>query len=541
MRNKKKIIIISTVVATVLIITAIAVLVILSKDSGTEENNPRSESENIDDRKEKDPEEEIFEDDMELPGKVAAFIEINSEDDLAALNGYDSVEELRIVNADLSDFRFLSEINVRSLVIRDNNTPFDLEFVNERYLESLSILACDVKDRSLISNFKNLKNFEYMLYDIAPDVELGFLSDCSKLQKIKLQNLIFTDCSFVENMDQLETFSAYRCGVDDLTPFKNCHSLKELSLIISGVSDLSPLKDLKLRTLKIEESMVEDVSPLEKMSEKSLSTLSLKDNYISDVSPIKKGKKLSEADLSCNFISEFPSHLASINMLDLSYNNISNISEQDIAKIKKFSPVLNLFDNLLDESVMGTLASIDTVRFTTVAGNIISVTEAIEYNKKMKEALKFCDKGEDDEKVFRAVYYVCQNTLLDISLVDPYKDDAYGVFFTRAVCGGTTDLTNSICKHMGIKASRYHGDIDDADDDMMHVWSVVNIDGRYYHCDAMQSMGFYDSYNMPLIALISDDDIKTYGHLLIAKNIPKSRNSLSNERREEIIQFILSE
>ena len=130
-----------------------------------------------------------------------------------------------------------------------------------------------------------------------------------------------------EELAGLNTLTATRHGIEDLTGIEHCINLQTLSLDGNRISDITPLSSLaKLQTLSLQGNAISDITPISSLAE--LQTLSLGGNAISDITPISSLAKLQTLSLHDNAISDITplSSLAKLQTLNLYRNAISDIT-----------------------------------------------------------------------------------------------------------------------------------------------------------------------------------------------------------------------
>ena len=483
-------------------------------------------------------EDEEDEEDEEITGTFAQKIEINDKADIDTALEYDNIEYLKIEDANIDDFSFLKNIKIDMIQVINNDYPFDMECINADAIKQLYFHNTDIVNQSYASNFKRL--FYFTIESAKNNTELtslDFLKDCKKLTEIYVQNYAIKDLKFAKKLKKLQNLTITNSAIESLDGIENCSDLTRLYLTDSMVSDISALSSLKKVTeLKLSNNYIKNVDSIKF---KNLTYLNLSDNLIKDASPLSKNPKLGFLDLSRNYISEFPSELISSGIsIDLSYNNIKKITDKDKSALESSGTDVNLFDNLLDSSTLKELADCTNIFFETechIGTLTLSADGAIKYNDKIHEILS--DMGDDDdENIMRIAKYIKENCMMDYTYEDAYKDSAYGALFTKAVCTGFTDLTNTLCRHLDIDVKTYHGDLDDPNDNVRHVWSVCN----GYHMDAMHGKVHKDSRNYPKLVFLNDEQIETYGYILDAINIPKITAEKSDAERNAIIDSIES-
>lgn len=456
---------------------------------------------------------------------------ITCEDDVAEAMKYDGINYLKIDHANISDFSFLKDIKISLLQVLYNDYPVDLSYVNPEYIEQVYFHEAELKNTEAFDNFKYLFNFVMLTNRNAPDSgNFEFLANCKNITQLQIINYGITDLSFVRNMKKLVTINIENSAIEDISALSNCTELLDVILPSAKISDINGLSNLKLQCVDLSNNYISDITPL-KNSMDTMSTLNLSKNYIENIDVLNNTEWCTYINLSCNYISYIPENIIKDEYLvDLSYNNISYITPEVKDKLKNTSGSVNLFDNLLDKATMEEIANYKSSFFMTCNESYLEPSQAMEFNNKIMEILPMFQSGSDKEKVVKIVKYVMENTKNNYNYDDPNKDNAYGALLSESVCGGHTDLTNTLLRHVGIKSKEYHGDFKDPNDNERHVWSYVFIDGKYYHCDSSQTSSFKTPDGLPKLVLLSDSEIKSYGHITDAMNCFPSSYTTEEER-----------
>lgn len=516
------------------------------KDDKAQVAQETTEKENI-----SDEEVTSSDDELEQPQNYADKIVIATPEDVNTAMQYDAIRYLKIDSANISDFSFMSGIKIDLLQILYNDHPVDLSYLNKD-IDKLYFHNVEIKDTSVISEFSDLtyfamKNDSNVPY---PD-EFDFLSPCTKIEELEIENYGITNLDFAKNMKQLKKISVINSSIDDICGIKDCTSLTTITINRAMLEDIPSLAATEVYTLSLRDNYISDISPLKNMDKHLLSFLDLGDNFISEIDDgiFDDAKHLWTVNFDRNYLTELPPFSFRYeSVIDLSYNNISSVSEEKIKEIVDDKVQINLYDNLLDEETVRKLDNltyynehleedVKCICYTTGSENELDIEQVIAYTNKKFDALEKCNKGNDKEKLFRVSDYVCSVMKLDYSYSSMYMSDSYGALCDKAVCGGTTELTSTLLRHMGIRSKDYNGDYEDPYDDSRHVWNVVNIDGKYYHCDAMQGIARKAEDGYIRILMVDDEQMKGFGHILDALNrYPCS--AISEEERMKIVEGI---
>lgn len=484
---------------------------------------------------EKDEKEEVV---KEEKAEISADkIVITSEEDIQEALKYDSIRYLKIDKANIKDFSFLKNINIELLQVLYNEEPLDMKEINSSSIKQIYLHNVELKNEQEISSFSNLENFVLKHNDNRKDVtNLDFLSECKKLTNIEIENYGITNLSFAKEMKDLKNLSVINSSLEDISGISNCKQLTDITLSEGKIQDIGVLKNLnKLKSIDLSDNYIDDISGI---NSKELVYLNLKNNFIKDVSSFNPSNLLIGINLSQNYITDFPTHFIKDGIsLDVSYNNISTLSNEDKSLLQNTNVFVNLFDNQLDSRILNEVAYYPTIYFETEQG-ALTPEQAIEYNKKIKEILSTMNKGEDKANAIKVNKYIIHNCRMDYTYNAENKDNAYGALFDQSVCTGMTDLTNSLFRHLDIKVKSYHGDFKDQTDNARHVWSIYQVGNEWYHCDAMQSKLYKDEKGYPKIVMVSDSQIQEYGHILDAINVQKCNSEVSKEERNDLISKI---
>ena len=464
-----------------------------------------------------------------IPG-IHKFI-LDSPEDLSEVVLYDNIKYLKIDSANISDFIFLKDLNISLLqVLYNEQSPLDFSCINAEEIEQLYLLNVDIVNTEAAADFQNLFYFVLKHGANQPQLtNLDFLSECTKMREIQIQNYGITNLDFAKNMSNLQELSVIHSSLEDMSGLSNCSALSSLTLSCGKLKDISAVGNLKnLRSLDLSDNYIENADAACGLLAHSLSNLNLSDNFIAEVNLTHTPNTDIRLDVSHNYISRLPKELLDFSEVNLSGNNICELSEEVKAALRTTKCYINLYDNLLDEDTIREIARNDYVYFGQY-----TVDQAVEFTNQIKKILSFLETENDYKKVYQIVNGVTNSIRLDFSSQTPHKDAAYGALFEKTVCTGSTDLTNALCRHSGIRVKQYHGDFGDINNGERHVWTLVQIDGNFYHCDAMQNKGKTDP--LPYI-LLSDDEMKKYPFLLDALNVFACEMTISKADREALQQ-----
>lgn len=465
--------------------------------------------------------------------KHADKIIIYDVKEVKELAEYTSIRYLKIDEANISDFSFLKDIDIEMLQVISNKYPIDLSCINSEAIQQVFFFDTQLENINAVKNFKNLTN--YIMKSISSNnqiTNLDFLSECNKLNKIVVENYAITNMDFAENLEEIVSVDIKNSAIEDISGLKNCNKLYELIITKSKVSDISVLRNFKdLEYVDLSNNYIKDVSPLEYAN---LYYLDLRDNFIQEINMLDKNNTLKNFDISKNYVSEFPINLVSKGIdMNLSYNNITNISSSDINILKNTAVSVNLFDNILPADTIKALSSNKGIYYNPVGGEL-NINDVIEYNERVNRVISYLDSDNNEVNLMKLSKGVMENCKIDFSLEAQYKDDAYGAIMEASVCTGMTEHFNSIARHKGIMAKEYWGDHGSATDNQRHVWSIVLIDNKWYHFDIMLSHEHSLDNNYPEVIFYTDNEMENNGYILDCNN---SYNSNYYKSEEELRQI----
>lgn len=105
--------------------------------------------------------------------------------------------------------------------------------------------------------------------------------------------------------------------------------------------------------------------------------------------------------------------------------------------------------------------------------------------------------------------YVCDNTVYDETTLNLEGQTAYGaLLYGRTVCEGYARAVQLLLDEVGIKNYLIVGEASDTNDDELHMWNVVQIDGYNYHLDATWNDGAFTDAQGYFYFNVTDSYIK---------------------------------
>lgn len=292
---------------------------------------------------------------QELVNNSYLYLDRNQDKEISKM------EMLSLSNITINNINYLQDlqdaINLKQLSIYDYNQE-------QKSLDFTDLLNFNKLESFEISNAKKWENLEQ-------------LSKLTNLKKISFSvayddpNTVI-DCSFLENLDNLEEIYFYVSKLDNIQVLQNLKQLKKLNITIMSyinneknefdVIDCKEFKHLEnLEDLSISSSDIQNINELASL--KKLKALSLSGSY---------DKKIDCAEL-LNF--------ANLEKLQLqSAYNLKNIDKLgDLINLKEL--LMNSLDNQ-DMAWLGKLTNLETLN---ISGDLGDVSKYLQNLKKLKE------------------------------------------------------------------------------------------------------------------------------------------------------------
>lgn len=312
-----------------------------------------------------------------------------------------------------------------------------------------------------------------------------YKTDVEKITSLEVDEKNITYLDGIENLINLEEFSANENNIKDIAPLKELTNLQWVYLDKNQVSSVGSLSNLaSLKALSLQNNKLVDISELNNLKE--LRTLHLNNNEINNISPIKNLSKLSDLSVADNKIQNIDSlsSLQNIEYLDLSGNYISNIEPLTQLNGLKY---LTLTGNFIDN--IDCLKNVKNLR--TVDGYLVDdLDKYFKLYYKAYEIIKVLIKPSmSDLEKEKAIHdYVVLNTKFDYdnyskNTAPPHDYDAYGILINgTGVCEGYAETVKLLLNMAGINCVVVSGEANNGTW-QSHAWNIVKIDGKYYELD----------------------------------------------------------
>lgn len=193
-----------------------------------------------------------------------------SVSDISAVKDSDVLEELdisftNVTNADAamscSSLKSLSAEDCRLDDFKDKCEGLELYFLNvhncgisdlSAFSDCTRLTSLDVGENSKLTdmswlnrhNSETLTSINVSKTGLDKD-DISFLSDCSKLEDLYLDEVAAGSLDFCSSMSELKRLSAQGCGIEDISGLENCASLQTLFLGFNDITDVKPLQVLQ--------------------------------------------------------------------------------------------------------------------------------------------------------------------------------------------------------------------------------------------------------------------------------------------------------
>ena len=371
-------------------------------------------------------------------------------------------------------------------------------FINAQQKDVVSIELSEIEDLTDLRLFPNLKKVKITnstITDYSPLCELQNLEivefdnmevDCSTLSNLKTKSLSFnkvsiSNASNLSSVEKIEDMSVSYSHFGNIDFIENWNSIKSITLQNADIIDFSILSNKEIEQLSITFCQVEDWSFLSSLSK--LEYLNLSYTNFSDISLITNLKKLLTLDLSYSLVTsvEGISNLNKLQNLSLdSCQNINNYDEvADLKKLKSFNCT-----NLEMQTNINTLSAI-----LDNCENVISCD--INVKKKVEELyskLNIDDSMSESEKVqiittavLDLINYNSEATLEDVAYYNSHE--LKSALDGEGMCSSYTGLTCALLDLANIENYSIVGENFEDNEEYLHRWVVVKIDGELVGLD----------------------------------------------------------
>ena len=237
--------------------------------------------------------------------------------------------------------------------------------------------------------------------------------------------------SRLENLTELHISKGQIMDISELCKLKKLYFIDISNCYIKKIPDFSGLKQLE--SLYLCNNLVEDISPINKI--KSLKYVNLSSNRISSISPLKKVKRLESLSIDGNCI--------------LDYYTITNNKK-----------LISAIDN----------------------GSQGKYSQFIQVENEAKKIVGSFGKNLTELEMEKKIYqYIIDNTEYEVVSGMTSAFGYYALMEGKGVCGDYAEGFCMLANHAGIETYVCGSDT--------HAWNIVNIGGKYYHCDALWDEG----------------------------------------------------
>ena len=466
-------------------------------------------------------------------GKSVNYFNVCNSSQAEDLKNYSRISNLYIENMDTSSLKDLSKIDIHSITL-ENVGGFDLSLINPRFLNSITLNNTKIDDYSYLSSIKNLTHLTISGGEIK---NKDFFNKLTNLKSLVIYDIDLDDISFLEKMQKLELLSLDFCNISHISPVSNLKKLKVLSLRSNNITDISPISSLS-----------------------DLNSISLSNNKIKGLADFSKIPYPNYIDMSFNNVNEIKLSENSRNFhLDLSYNNIDTIDDDIIHLVRNSNISINLFGNKISNA--SNLKDISGITYKNQKGEMLTYNQHTEYLNALDNFSKTY-VSQDWSQLKKAVVIflvLSKNTEYfydyNISKSDTstYSHTEYGTLINKkAVCDGLAFAYRDLLNIHGIKSHIYYGDVNSQADDATHIWNVVYIDSKPYHCDLttgviseknVSDIKYYNISNYLKSILYtfgaSDNQLISKNYFLQDKSAPKCADFISESAISNVVYELI--
>lgn len=253
-------------------------------------------------------------------------------------------------------------------------------------------------------------------------------------------------------LKEITYLAAFETYIDSLNGISKLENLTELHISNGNIKDISELKELKnLTFIDITNCYITEIPDFSELE--NLNSLYLGGNLIEDITPINKIETLRYVDLNCNRI-----------------KSIEPIAECN------FLEGLAIDGNCILDfyTIKDSLGLIDAIDYFSQC----KVSQCIEVEEKAKSIVDTFPENLSELELEKVIYqYIIDNMeygeIGGNAMAFGYEALMEGV----GVCGHYAEGFCLLANHAGIETYVCGSDT--------HAWNIVNIDGKYYHCDAL--------------------------------------------------------
>ena len=165
-----------------------------------------------------------------------------------------------------------------------------------------------------------------------------------------------------------------------------------------------------------------------------------------------------------------------------------------------------------------------TTVFETSRRDVLTRSQSGELTAKIREIIS--DNITDDMSTFNKIKTLHDYLVENITYDDSYENcrNAYGALIEgEAVCEGYTEALSMLLDEVGISNYMVSGDDLDTEDNMVHIWNLVEFDDGFYHVDVTWDDPDHGKRKIYDYFGLSDREIQKT-HTVFRKDVPESGN-----------------
>lgn len=348
--------------------------------------------------------------------------------------------------------------------------------ITETDTSETDITETDTTDIDTSEGFTTEAGYDYpdipqYIKDANCEVELDSTLACAIRRENGMREDEYLSKDFLESLYEIRAFDDEITSIKGISYLKNLRVLMISSGYVSDISELSELTNLEM--IDIAWCYIKEIPDFSKLT--NLRELRLGANLIEDISPINKIPNLEMLDVaSCRVKYLMPiADYEPLKILCISSNCIL-----DYGQIPENAPIINAINN-------GTF----------------NYDVCLELENRAKEIVaEITDDSMTDLQKEVAIYkYIIDNTEY---VEESFSESAFGyraIMENKGVCGNYAEAFALLACHAGLNAGLCSSDT--------HTWNIIELDGKYYHCDSLWDEGneYWNFFNISTEDIINVD------------------------------------
>ena len=327
-------------------------------------------------------------------------------------------------------------------------------------MRRVTILVCSIFLLAFVAGCGN--KISVHIYDSTIPEETSETTG-TEIEEVKLdkaiQNAIRLELGYSENVELTE---------EDFQSVTYLAIFEEEVFSLEGISMLGNLEELYINY-----GSFSDISELSKLS--NIRRISISNSYIKNVPDFSNCTQLESIYLTSGLIEDIEpfGNIPSLRTLSLDYNRITSI--------EALADVHNLTFLIIDNNCIldyYTIQDNENLIAAINEGSQANFAQLIEVEEKAKEIVNGFGTDLSELELEEKIYsYIIDNMEYYDSMRSSGAFGAGGILEGRGVCGDYAQAFAMLASHAGIETYVCMSET--------HAWNIVEINGKYYHCDAL--------------------------------------------------------